>query len=128
MEAFSQIFSVTPSVAALQIGLAAGALLLVFFVLFATRDILLRADSFLYQLACIVLVAALPVVGFLLYLLIRPARTRKQRQLENDVRALIARFQAQQQHHHQPKKRHHQGAPHAQGFKMKTPKELAEVA
>jgi len=38
---------------------------------------------------CIILVAVLPVVGFFLYLLIRPARTIKERDLEEMLRSLV---------------------------------------
>ena len=62
--------------------------LVIFLVFFTTRDILLRTNSFLYMFVCILLVAALPIVGFLLYLLIRPARTLKERELYAMVLAL----------------------------------------
>ena len=124
MDLFSQFFSATPSVALMQFGLSAIAVALVFLVLFATRDVLLRSDSFAYQLVCIVLVAALPVIGFLLYLLIRPARTRKQRQVDRDVQIILERMQGSphHQHHHQQKKKTHQ-VPHAAGFTMTTTKD-----
>ena len=54
---------------------------LVYLILFTTRDILLRTNSLLYMLFSILLVTVFPIVGFLLYLLIRPARTIKQREL-----------------------------------------------
>lgn len=61
------------------------AVVLIFLVFFTTRDILLRSQSFLLQVACILLVALLPVLGFLLYLLIRPVRTLRERSLEASV-------------------------------------------
>lgn len=60
----------------------------IFLVFYATRDILLRTHSFWYMAFCIVLVAILPVIGFLLYLLIRPARTICEREQEALVRSL----------------------------------------
>jgi|GEM_PF-1486090 predicted phosphatase len=60
----------------------------IFLVFFATRDVLLRSRSFLLQCVAILLVAVLPVVGFLLYLLIRPARTLKERELEELLRSI----------------------------------------
>lgn len=66
----------------LQIAMMAVGALMIFFVFFATRDILLRTESFAYMFFCIVLVAAVPVVGFLLYLLIRPSRTLSERRTE----------------------------------------------
>jgi len=43
----------------------------VWVVLWVAKDISLRTESFLYQLMAI-LIALVPVVGFLIYLLIRP--------------------------------------------------------
>ncbi len=63
----------------------------VFLVFFTTRDILLRSASLWFQLFSILLVALLPAVGFFLYLLIRPARTTKQRQMEAMLLELLAR-------------------------------------
>lgn len=61
----------------------------IFLVFFATRDILLRTHSFFYMFVCIVLVAVLPVIGFLLYLLIRPSRTLAHRELEEKIDLLL---------------------------------------
>jgi len=41
---------------------------LVYLILFTTRDILLRTNSLLYMLFSILLVTVFPIVGFLLYL------------------------------------------------------------
>ena len=67
----------------------AAAFFLVFLALFALRDILLRTHSFVYQILCIVMVAALPVVGFLLYLLIRPRRTLSEKRIERKLDELV---------------------------------------
>jgi len=67
-----------PIIPAITIALS---IILVFLILYATRDILLRTHSFVYQFVCIVLVALLPGLGFLLYLLIRPARTTWQKEM-----------------------------------------------
>lgn len=79
---FSDIFAEDLTLRLVQGGLLILGVVVVFLLLFATRDILLRTRSFLYQLACILLVALLPGIGFLLYLLIRPARTLKERATE----------------------------------------------
>lgn len=63
-------------------------IVLVFLIFFTTRDILLRTHSLLGQLLCILLVALLPGVGFLLYLIVRPARTILQRETDHMVREL----------------------------------------
>jgi hypothetical protein len=56
--------------------------ILIYLLLFTLRDILLRTRSFWYQFFCVLLVGCLPFFGFFLYLLIRPARTVKERELE----------------------------------------------
>jgi hypothetical protein len=73
----------------LQAAVIAISVILLFLLLYTLRDILLRTRSFLYQFVCILLVGALPILGFLLYLLIRPARTLKERETEEMVRRLL---------------------------------------
>ena len=115
-ENISSLLSSNPSVLALQGSMVAGAFLLVFLVFYATRDIMLRTHSFLYQLVSIVLVAALPVFGFLLYLLIRPARTVKERKMEHLLHEVANKIekmqrkpvQGQQQQQHGHKHEGHQ--------------------
>ncbi len=80
-----------PTLRALQGGMLLIAAILVFLVFYATRDILLRTRSFWYMFLSILLVALLPVVGFLLYLLIRPARTITEREVEMMLMELTGR-------------------------------------
>jgi len=61
----------------------------VYLVCYTTRDIILRTHSFLYQAACILLTTVLPVGGFFLYLLVRPARTNKERELDAMIQRLM---------------------------------------
>lgn len=77
-----------PALRMLQCGMLLLGLAVIFLVFFTTRDILLRTHSFLYMFFSILLVAALPVAGFLLYLLIRPPRTLKEREMEDMLREL----------------------------------------
>lgn len=65
------------------------AFILLFLLLYTLRDILLRTHSFAYQAACVLLVGALPIAGFLVYLLVRPARTLKEREMESMLRMLL---------------------------------------
>ncbi len=67
--------------------LLAGAIV-IFLVFFTTRDILSRTHSFPMTLFSIVLVAALPVIGFLIYLLVRPGQTLKDKELFAMVQSL----------------------------------------
>ncbi len=77
----------------MQLSMILAACIIIFLVLFATRDIILRTNSFIYQTLCILLVAVLPVIGFLIYLLIRPSRTLAQRGLERQVADLLSKLQ-----------------------------------
>lgn len=78
-------------VALMQYAIISGASLLLFLLLFTLRDILLRTRSFWFQAFCVLLTGALPIIGFLIYLLIRPARTVKERELEALVQELLGR-------------------------------------
>jgi hypothetical protein len=83
-----------------QAGVLSLGALLVYLILYSTRDILLRTNSLLYMLFSILLVTALPIVGFLLYLLIRPARTIAQRELSMLVNELA--FEVEELRHPTP--------------------------
>ncbi len=102
---FVESVSANPTILLLQGGIGFFATLLVFLILFATRDIILRTHSFLFQLFCIALVALLPIVGFLVYLLLRPARTLRERELYAMVHALhVKKIEKHQEHHAKAKK------------------------
>ncbi|MDD4318907.1 MAG: PLD nuclease N-terminal domain-containing protein [Candidatus Peribacteraceae bacterium] len=90
MQLLLTILSDDPIVRATQVSLLVAGFLAVYLVCYATRDILLRTRSFLYQAFCILLVAALPVFGFFLYLLVRPARTVRQRETDEVLRRILA--------------------------------------
>ncbi len=78
-----------PLLRVVQVGMLLAGVIAVFLVFYTTRDILLRTSSFLYMFLCILLVAFIPVIGFFVYLLIRPARTIKERELEQAVRSFM---------------------------------------
>ena len=89
---FDQLFSFIGSDPMLR--LAQGSLVslgvfAVFLVCYTTKDILLRTHSFFYQFFSILLVAFLPVLGFLLYLLIRPASTIRQRETQERIEEIF---------------------------------------
>ena len=75
-----------PTARLAQLGFLMLGIFIVFLLFFALRDILLRTRSFAYQIVCILLVALLPGVGFLIYLLIRPARTLQERLTDTRVK------------------------------------------
>jgi hypothetical protein len=89
MQWFLSVLTENPAIRAMQIGLLGAALLSVYLVFFVTRDILLRTRVFWYQVSCIMLSALLPFFGFFLYLLIRPASTVRQREMEAMVKKLL---------------------------------------
>lgn len=90
MDFFLSLLTENPAIRTVQLSLLGLAVVSLYLVFYATRDILLRTKSFFYQLACIFLVALLPVAGFLLYLLIRPATTTRERELESLLHAMLA--------------------------------------
>ena len=89
---FLLFLSADPLLRMMQGGLLFIGFVVIFLVFFVTRDILLRTHSFWYMALCIVLTALFPGVGFLLYLLIRPARTIREREQEQLVRALAEKL------------------------------------
>jgi hypothetical protein len=89
VDSMGAFFSEEPLVRTAQFALLAGAGLLIFLVFYTTRDILHRTRSLFYQISCILLVAAVPVAGFLLYLLIRPMRTVKEREMEEKIARIL---------------------------------------
>lgn len=74
-----------------------------YLVLFATRDILLRTHSFGIQVLCILLVALLPVLGFLLYLLVRPSKTNAEKKMQADLHLLLEKVSAMHGHRKEKK-------------------------
>lgn len=89
MQQLLSILSDDPVLRMVQVGLLVLGCVAVYLVCYTTRDILLRTRSFLYQAGSILLVALLPVVGFFLYLLIRPARTIKQREIGASIGRIL---------------------------------------
>ena len=89
MDSFLSLLTDNPMLRAMQLSLLAGAVVAIYLVFFTTRDIILRTRSLAYQLLCILIVAALPVLGFFLYLLIRPATTLRERDTERMLRKLL---------------------------------------
>lgn len=90
LEAWFSFFTDDPGLRVMQGAVILLASVLIFLIFYTTRDILLRTSSLLYQLACIIMVAIFPIVGFLAYLLIRPARTVKQREMEQMLKEVLS--------------------------------------
>lgn len=86
---FTGLLNADPVLRGVQAGLGVSAFLLVMLVFYATRDILRRTNSLIIQIFCIMLVALLPVAGFLIYMLIRPSQTLSERQIQEDVLKIL---------------------------------------
>lgn len=86
------VLSDNPALRFYQLVLIVLGVVAVYLVCFTTRDILLRSRSFFLQAFSILLVALVPVLGFFLYLLIRPSRTLLQRETDDAVRMLVAQM------------------------------------
>lgn len=95
---FLLFLSADPLLRMMQGGLLFTGFVVIFLVFFVTRDILLRTHSFWYTALSIVLTAVLPGIGFLLYLLIRPARTIREREQEALLRSLAGKLLGQKAH------------------------------
>lgn len=89
LEPWSVFLAEDPLLRIMQAGMLLAGTIAVFLVFYTTRDILLRSNSFLYMFISIVLVAFLPVLGFFIYLLIRPARTLKEKETEQLLRKCL---------------------------------------
>ena len=89
MQMFLSLLTDNPMIRAMQLSLLGAAVVAIYLVFFTTRDILLRTRSFFYQIVCILLVAVLPIVGFFLYLLIRPASTVREREMQKMLRSIL---------------------------------------
>ena len=89
---FLLFFSDDPILRVMQVSLVVAGAVIIFLVFFTTRDILQRTHSFLLMAFCIVLVAVLPLVGFLIYLLIRPIQTLRQRAREEMLAQIHVRL------------------------------------
>ncbi len=89
MQWFFSLLTDNPAIRMLQLSLLGVAVVAIYLVFYTTRDILLRTRSFTYQLLCILLVAVLPVLGFFLYLLIRPASTVREREMEKMLKKIL---------------------------------------
>lgn len=70
-----------PALRLLQGGMLFLGIIVIFLVFYTTRDVLLRSQSLLFMAFSIVLVALVPVIGFLLYVLVRPSKTLAEKDL-----------------------------------------------
>lgn len=109
LESASAFLATDPAVLVVQSLMASGAFIVVFLVLFVTRDVLLRSNSFIFQAFCILITALLPIVGFFVYLLIRPSRTIAERAMHRDIIALLSKLspskKSEQSKHDKPAKK-----------------------
>lgn len=93
LEPWLLILADDPVLRALQAGLLFLGVIVIFLVLYATRDILLRTRSFPAMLGSILLVALLPFAGFFMYLLVRPVRTLLERERDRKIEEILAVLQ-----------------------------------
>jgi hypothetical protein len=101
---FLVFLSENPTLRLFQFVLLATAVLAVYLVFFVTRDVLLRSRSFFFQFISIILTAGLPIVGFLLYLLLRPSRTLKESEMEAMLLEVLDRLPEGERSHKKAKK------------------------
>ncbi|MBI3336521.1 hypothetical protein HYZ98_03070 [Candidatus Peregrinibacteria bacterium] len=86
-------FSEDPVFRLMQGGLLLIGLVDVFLLFWTLRDALMRSQSLLFQMCALVMVFALPFAGFLLYLLIRPSSTLRERSIVQMVEQVLETYQ-----------------------------------
>ncbi|MBT3834834.1 PLDc_N domain-containing protein [Candidatus Peribacteria bacterium] len=86
---FAGLLAENPVLKAVQYSLTGLAVAHVFIVFLVTRDILKRTNSIIYQISCILVSAALPIVGVFTYLLIRPSRTLSDKNIEHTLKEIL---------------------------------------
>lgn len=112
LEPWLVFFSEDPVVLSIQAGLIVVVSLLIFLVFYTAKDIVLRSTSFAATLFSILLVALLPLIGFLLYILLRPTLTLREKQLHKEVHDLWSQRQKHKEEHaHQKKNKKPQETP-----------------
>ncbi|MBN2306546.1 zinc ribbon domain-containing protein [Candidatus Peregrinibacteria bacterium] len=65
------------------------ALLWIAIIIWVTKDVLQRSNSIIFQAIAILLNIAIPILGILLYLIIRPSKTRMERYYEELERNML---------------------------------------
>lgn len=98
------LFATEPLLRLVQGGLLALGLLEMFILFWTTRDVMLRSESLLFQFFSLAMVAVLPVVGLLFYLLIRPSRTLREKALEQMLAELLRCSKRGERDKQKPKK------------------------
>lgn len=87
------LISSDPSLRLIQGGLLLIGVVDLYLLFWTLRDILLRTRSLLYQAFSLLLVTVLPFVGFFVYLLVRPSRTLREKNIERLVHQLLEAHQ-----------------------------------
>lgn len=82
------VFSDDPAARIVQLSILGFGGVSVYLLFYTTRDVLLRSSSIPFQLFSIFFVALVPVVGFFLYVLFRPAQTLVEREMLQLLRNL----------------------------------------
>ena len=86
-------FAEDPVFRLMQGGLLLAGLFDVFLLFWTLRDVLTRSQSLLFQMCALLMVFALPFAGLLLYLLIRPSSTLRERAVAQMVEYVLEAYQ-----------------------------------
>lgn len=97
LEPWLLFLSQDPTLRQLQLEMLALGVVVIFLVFFVTRDVLHRTHSFLAMFLSILLTAGLPVIGFFLYMLLRPTRTIAEKEDTEMLREIIVLLRERQQ-------------------------------
>ena len=97
LEPWLLLLSQDPTLRQLQLEMLVLGVIVIFLVFYVTRDVLHRTHSFPAMFLSILLTAGLPVIGFFLYMLLRPARTIAEKDDTEMLREIIVLLRERQQ-------------------------------
>lgn len=121
------LFAEQPVLRFVQAGLLILGFLEVFILFWTTRDILLRSESLAAQFFSLATVVVFPIAGFLLYLLMRPSRTLRERRLEQMLAELLRHQKKGDRDRQKPKKDRGSPPEESPAVAQQSPKEEPEL-
>jgi hypothetical protein len=98
MNVVEVLLSDSPAIRAIQVAIVLVVLFDVYLIFYVVRDVLLRTQNLFVQILCIFLPVVFPVIGFLAYLLLRPSRTLKEREMEQLLHQLLEQKKHERSH------------------------------
>lgn len=96
IQLFTQLF---PNFSLPAFAMACFGALLVYIIFYTTKDVFARSESFLFMFFALLLVTALPLIGFALYVLVRPSSKTLDRKIYAKLLAIEDQLQTYERKH-----------------------------